>query len=95
MVIIDNYTDETSEQFWQDELKNCKIILNELDRAIYALIKTGVTSYTIDTGQDRQTVTRADIASLQTRRAALLAEINTLENRLGYHNSAKQIVPFF
>lgn len=95
MVIVDGYTDENSSQFWNDELKNCKILLQELDKAIYALIKTGVVSYTIDTGQDRQTVTRADITNLQNRRTALLTEISTLENRLGLHSPVKQIVPFF
>lgn len=42
----------------------------------------GVQSYTLDTGQDRQTVTRADIGSLNRAVDSLYNRLATLEARL-------------
>lgn len=42
----------------------------------------GVESYTLDTGQDRQTVTRADMSRLQSGLNALYNQLATLEARV-------------
>jgi hypothetical protein len=80
-------------QFWRDELNNSRILLYELDKAIHALTKKEITHYTINTGQDSQTVTRHDLPNLYTRRAALLNEIQNLEDRVNPKPKLVQVVP--
>ena len=72
-----------SEQFWKDELSNSRILLFELDKAIQALTKKEIRQYTINTGQDAQTVTRQDLPQLYVRRAELIKQIAELETELG------------
>ncbi len=73
---------------WKIILDNDRILLREIDKAIISLSRDagGVTEYTIDTGQSRQTVKRSDLASLMNQRRALLNEIATIEREL-YGNS--------
>lgn len=72
-----------ADQFWKDELSNSRILLNELDKAIYALTKKEIRQYTINTGQDVQTVTRQDLPQLYIRRADLIKQIEELEIKTG------------
>ena len=97
MLIAEKITD-SQEQFWQDELDNAKILLVQIEKAIHALTTDlgasgGVQSYTLNTGQDSQTVTRADISQLYSRRADLQKNIYDLERMLGLHGAARVIVP--
>lgn len=99
MLIGEKITD-SQEQFWQDELDNAKILLNQVEKAIYALTvdlgaSGGVHSYTLNTGQDSQTVTRADVSQLYAKRESLIKNINDLERMLGLHSAARIIVPGF
>lgn len=92
---------DDSQSFWEDELANSRTLLEQLDRAIYALSMSvtsseGVVEYTLDTGQNRQTVKRADLPQLQNQRNSLLNTIDMLERKLGLHGSpCRQIVPGF
>ncbi len=88
---------ESSEQFWEDELTNAKILLVGIEKALNAFAANGtIQSYTLDTGQDKQTVTRADIGNLYKQRDRLLVQIQALEARLGHGNSrCPQICPGF
>lgn len=70
-------------QFWKDELSNSRILIYELDKAIHALTKKEIRQYTINTGQDAQTVTRQDLPALYDRREKLLKQIEELEITLG------------
>ena len=84
--------------FWETQLKNDRIILNQVDRAIAAftndLAETqGIQEYTIDTGQDKQTVKRSDRASLYSWRQKLVAEINQLTDTLYGKSRWSQVVP--
>lgn len=97
-MLIGEKISDSREQFWQDELDNAKILLIEVEKAIKALTSDmvssgGVQSYTLNTGQDSQTVTRADISQLYARRAELQKNINDLERMLGLHGAARVIVP--
>jgi hypothetical protein len=80
-------------QFWRDELNNSRILLYELDKAIYALTKKEIHHYTINTGQDSQTVTRQDLPQLYSRREALMRQIKTLEDELDPKQRIFQVVP--
>lgn len=86
---------ETSDKFWNDELINARIMLVEVEKAINTFNTNGsIQSYTIDTGQDKQTVTRAELSSLYNWRNRLLSDIQTLEARLRIGGSrAPQICP--
>jgi hypothetical protein len=69
------------ETFWSDQLAAAKTAVAAYNAALLAL-STGAQSYTLDTGQTKQTVTKADLGSLRLTRSALLNEVATLEARL-------------
>lgn len=99
MLIGDKISD-SQDQFWQDELDNAKILLVQIEKAIHALTSDlgtsgGVQSYTLNTGQDSQTVTRADVSQLMAKRNELQKNIYDLERMLGLHGAARVIVPGF
>jgi hypothetical protein len=82
MPIIDDNSpvlNQTSCEYWQDELKNARIILYEVNKAIQALTEKGHQSYTLDTGQSVQKVTRLDLDSLYNQRQILYGQIADLE----------------
>lgn len=87
-------TNESSEQFWADELQNARYILSLINKAIADLTANPTQSYTLDTGQTKQTVTKADLAQLYQRRDALIGQIAIIESRTGSHQ-ATQIIPGF
>lgn len=84
-------------EFWGQTLQNDKILLDGINRAIVAFTSSsgadGITEYTIDTGQDRQTVKRTDLASLYARRKELIDEINRIEAALVGPNRWSQVIP--
>ena len=88
MALLDlDFKKEGQRRFWLDELENAKRLLHEIEKAILFLTQKtieagGVQEYTIDTGQDRQTVKRADLSSLYVRQKELLSLIDMLESRL-------------
>ena len=84
--------------YYETQLRNDQLLLNQIDRAILVLMKRvqtseGVGEYTIDTGQDRQTVKRTDLASLYARRKELINEINRIEAALNGPSRWSQVVP--
>jgi hypothetical protein len=74
---------ETSCDYWTDELNNLRILLNEVDKGILTLIKSGHKSYNLDTGQSSQRVERLDMEGLKSMRKELLSQIDDLEIMLG------------
>lgn len=94
MVLDQNYLNTDSKTYWQEKLANARAILDKVESAIYSLSSNEVAEYTLDTGQNRQTVKRQDIGTLNLQREKLLSEIDSLERKLGLHGSAaRQIVP--
>ncbi|MBD5435249.1 MAG: hypothetical protein HDR36_01850 [Treponema sp.] len=89
--------DVRGRDFWVATLKNDKILLDGINRAIVAFTSStgadGIAEYTIDTGQDRQTVKRTDLSSLYLRRDALVDEIARLERELYGGSRWTQVVP--
>lgn len=75
------------DEFWQERLTKLKATIVLYEDAIDALITGGVNSYTLDTGQSRQTVTKWDIEKLQTTLDSLLNRYSTLEARCSGSNS--------
>lgn len=86
-------------EFWRNTLKNDKVLLDGINRAIVAFTSSsgadGIVEYTIDTGQDRQTVKRTDLASLYARRDKLIDEINRIEDALNGGRRWSQVIPGF
>ena len=86
-------------KFWQNTLRNDKVLLDGINRAIVAFTSPsgadGIVEYTIDTGQDRQTVKRTDLASLYARRDKLIDEINRIEDALRGGRRWSQVIPGF
>ena len=86
-------------EFWRNTLRNDKVLLDGINRAIVAFTSSsgadGIVEYTIDTGQDRQTVKRTDLASLYARRDKLIEEINRIEDVLNGGRKWSQVIPGF
>jgi hypothetical protein len=85
-------------QFWEDQLKNTRILLFELDKAILALERGEEESYTVDTGQTTFTVRRQNLPELIRQRASLIGQMESISATLETINSAGgnfvQVVPF-
>jgi len=64
--------------FWCEQLEKAKTQLVALDEAIAAL-EGGAFSYSLDTGQSRQSVTKQQVGSLYSQQKRLLARIAELE----------------
>lgn len=100
MALIDSsFSNDTPLQFWKDELNNARRLLYEIEKAILyftqeALSSGGVQEYTIDTGQDRQTVKRSDLSSLYVRQKELLNLIAILETRARPAGGAVRVQPW-
>lgn len=100
MILDEHHPAATANQdsysFWNEQLINSRILLDKIDQAIYNFTSYEITEYTLDTGQDRQTVKRSDIGMLFQKRQELLAQIALLESRLGIGGSrGPQIIPGF
>lgn len=100
MALIDpSFSNDSPLQFWEDELNNARRLLYEIEKAILyftqeALSCGGVQEYTIDTGQDRQTVKRSDLSSLYIRHKELLNTISILETRVRPAGGAVRVQPW-
>ena len=100
MALIDpSFSNDSPLQFWKDELNNARRLLYEIEKAILyftqgALSSGGVQEYTIDTGQDRQTVKRSDLSSLYIRHKELLNIISILETRVRPTGGAVRVQPW-
>jgi hypothetical protein len=70
-------------QFWRDELNNCKILLYELEKAIYAFNNKNIQQYTYNDGQSHVTVHKYDLPSLYDRQEKLIKTIQELEVMTG------------
>ena len=68
--------------FIQARIDAAKLQIMAYEAAVDALVVGGVQSYTLDTGQNRQTVTRLDLKSIQEHIDSLLNRCTTLEARL-------------
>lgn len=67
--------------FWQGRLDKKKEQLAAFDDAITA-IAGGAQSYSLDTGQTRQVVTKANLSEMRIMVSKLESEIATLQQRL-------------
>lgn len=100
MALIDpSFNNDSPLQFWEDELNNARRLLYEIEKAILyftqeSLASGGVQEYTIDTGQDRQTVKRSDLSSLYIRHKELLNIISILETRVRPTGGAVRVQPW-
>lgn len=68
-------------QYLLDRINRLKTIIENYENAIDALLVGGAQSYTLDTGQSRQTVTRTDLKDLEKGLESKLNSLFMLENR--------------
>ena len=79
---------------WADLVKNSKIILFELDKAILALTREGLKSFVLNTGQTTHNVTPLDLPILIQRRKDLIDQIERIEAQANFKPPALvQVVP--
>ena len=82
--------------FWQDELKNLKILLLEVEKGLLFLAGNKTQSYKLSTGQTDQTVQRLNFNELNTMRLDLITQIRDIELMLGIGKQGTiQVVPDF
>jgi hypothetical protein len=81
---------EDQKKFWEDALKNSRILFFELDKAIYALTQEERKSYSRDNGKTSVNVTLNDLPSLIDRREKLKRQIEELEDKLGISQIAEK-----
>lgn len=77
--------------FLQGRISSTKQQIVAYELAVEALASGGVQSYTLDTGQTRQTVTKFDLRSLQKTIEMLYNRCATLDARL--NGSTVTVVP--
>ena len=70
---------QTSLEYWEDELKNSRVLLFKINEAINTISSGSHQEYTLDTGQSRQTVKRVDLPQLIQQRDNLIGKIRQLE----------------
>lgn len=68
--------------WWQARLDAAKAAVIAYETAIDALASGSVQSFTLDTGQNRQTVMKKDLGSLRLAYDAALNRVATLEARI-------------
>lgn len=68
--------------FWQERLDYNKTLAVNYETAIATLSTDGIESYTLDTGQGRQQVTRRDLTGLQSDLDIIYNRIATLDARV-------------
>jgi hypothetical protein len=81
--------------FWQEQLTSLRATVRALNGAILAFATSNIQNYQLDSGQTRQMVTRASLATLRDTRAELMNEIAMLEIRLGCASGSTHVVPGF
>jgi hypothetical protein len=69
------------------------MMLYEVEKGITTIIKTGIASYSLSSGQSNQDVRRLSLSELKELRAEILSQINDLEIMLGIKKSCVQVVP--
>ena len=79
----DGVGDQLSCNFWEDQLFNLKVLLNATQKAVNALTIGNHQSYELDTGQNRQRVTRLDLDRLNSNIDDYMQRISDLELKLG------------
>ncbi len=70
------------ETFLRERIASTKAIIIELETAMANLVSGAILSYTLDTGQTRQTVTRLEISSLKNVINSKYNLLSILEARL-------------
>jgi len=78
---------------WRDVISNSKIIIFELDKAILALTREGLKSFSLSTGQTTHSVTPLDLPVLIQRRDDLLKQIERMESRNAPPPALTQVAP--
>lgn len=78
---------DPNRDFWVQRIEKTKTLIETYEDAVTALSGSGgaaggITSYTLDTGQSRQTVTRADLTKLYDSLDTLYNRLATLEARV-------------
>lgn len=68
----------TTTQFWQERIDKTAALIVVYEDALLAFAATPIETYRIDTGQTTQTVTRANMASLQRQLDGLYNRYATL-----------------
>jgi hypothetical protein len=84
---------ETTTEYYQNTLNNSRILLFELDKAILSISRGGHHSYTINSGQSIQTVTRENLIDIIKQRDDLLYTISMLEERLNIRQAVIHACP--
>lgn len=71
-----------SNDFYKQQIEKIKARIEAYQDAELALLTDGISSYTLDTGQTRQTVTTNDLAMISKAIDRMLSQLEVYENRV-------------
>lgn len=77
-----------TDTFLQERLTKTEATIAIYEDAIDAIVTTGAATFSLDTGQHKQTVTQADVESLQRQLSRLYERRNALRSQLGYSDNS-------
>ena len=72
-----------SDEWIKERIARTRELILKYEDAIDAISVRGIQSYSLDTGQTRQVVTKAQLGSLQLTLSRLEVRLSTYEQRLG------------
>lgn len=74
--------------FLTERIAAIKALIIVYETAASSLMSDSIQSYTLDTGQSRQVVTKIDIARINDKISALYNQLTILQNRLNGSNTS-------
>ena len=79
---------------WADQLTVLRALVVAYNAALLAFATSNIQSYQLDSGQTRQLVTRAQLATLRDTRNDLLNDLSVLEGRVNCSNTLIMVPGF-
>lgn len=74
-------TCDADDQYWLDRIAKVKALIDAYDAALLAVGTNQEQQYSLDTGQTRIMVTKANLATIRDTRRELLDELDELQAR--------------
>ena len=95
-IIPNTYTlESTYAESNLNEIQNLRVLIHTFDLAIHHLVANRHGSYEIDTGQNRQRVTRLNLPELVDTRSRLITELESRMSVAGLSRNAVVVGPCF
>ena len=85
----------TGSDYLSDEIENTKVLIEELNKRIQWCILNGRQSYSLDTGQTKQSVSVLSLDGMINMRRELYNQLDELENSAGVTSASVVVRPAY